>query len=78
MKKAMSIVIAALMVMGMTAAFAGDDCGGCPAKKAEKKSECSAEKKAECSAEKKTACSDEKKGECSAEKTESTEETKEA
>ncbi len=69
MKKAMSVAIAALMVTGMTAAFAGE-CGGCPSKKAEKK--------AECTAEKKTACSSEKKGECPAKKAEKTEDSQKA
>ena len=68
MKKAMSIAIAALMLGGMTAAFAGS-CGGCPGKKAEKK--------AECSAEKQTACASEKKGECHS-KTEKTEDSQQA
>ena len=77
MKKAMSIAIAALMAAGMTTAFAGD-CGGCPAKKAEKKAECSAENKTACSSEKKAECSKEKKAECPAKETEKTAETQQA
>ena len=69
MKKAMSIAIAALMLGGMTAAFAGS-CGGCPDKKAEKK--------AECSAEKQTACASGKKGECPSKKAEKTEDSQQA
>lgn len=69
MKKVMSIAIAALMVTGMTATFAGE-CGGCTDKKEDKK--------AECSAEKKTACSSEKKGECPSKKTEKTEDSQQA
>jgi hypothetical protein len=68
MKKAMSIAIAALMVVGMTTAFAGEG-GGCPGKKAEKK--------AECSAEKTTACSSEKKAECQAKKADNTADSQE-
>ena len=69
MKKAMSIAIAALMVTGMTVAFAGE-CGGCPGKQTEKKAGCSAEKKADCSSE--------KKGECPAKKAEKTEDSQQA
>jgi len=65
MKKSMSIAIAALMVTGMTAVFAGN-CGGCPGEKAENKAACSADKKADCSSEKKAACSDKK--DCAKEK----------
>jgi len=69
MRKMMSIAIAALMVTGMTATFAGE-CGGCSEKKSEKK--------AECSAEKKTACASEKKGECPSKTTEKTEDSQQA
>jgi hypothetical protein len=55
MKKAMTIAIAALMVSGMTATFAGEACSACPSKK---KSECSSEKK-DCSKDK-GECTDKK------------------